>query len=59
MSGWATDMCLAYHALKDLSRRLDGQDDCTETGCQKDDIGGGLGGFRSTLDSDTTISFLE
>jgi hypothetical protein len=51
------NVCL--HALENLTSSLDGQDDCGEAGCEEDDIGGGLGSFGGTFDSNTAISLLE
>jgi hypothetical protein len=51
------DICL--HALEDLASNFDGQHNRGKTGGEEDDIGGGLSGFRSTLDGDTAIGFLE
>jgi hypothetical protein len=45
--------------LEDLSGNLDGKDDSAETGGEEDNIGGGLGSFRGTLDSNTTIGLLK
>jgi len=47
------------HAVENLAGSLEGINDGTETGGKEDDIGGGAGSVRGTLDSNTGISLLE
>jgi len=51
------DVCL--HTLENLASSLDGQDDGGKTGGKEDDVGGSLGSFGGTFNSNTTISLLE
>jgi len=51
------NVCL--HTLENLTGDLDGRDDGGETWGEEDNIGGGLSGFSSTLDGDTTVRLLE
>ena len=54
-----TILHVSLHTLENLTGNLDSIDDRAETRGKEDDIGGGLGGFGGTLDSDTTVRFLQ
>jgi hypothetical protein len=54
-----TILDVSLHALENLASNLDGEDDSRKTWSKEDNVGRGLGGFRSTLDSDTAVSLLE
>jgi len=54
-----TVLDISLHTLENLTGDLNGQDDGGKTRSEEDDIGGGLGSFGGTFDSDTTIGLLE
>lgn len=54
-----TVLDIGLHPLENLTRDLDGRDDGAETRGEEDDIGGGLSGFGSTFDGDTTVRLLQ
>ena len=54
-----TVLDVSLHALENLASLLDGSDDGRKTGSKEDDIGGSLGSFGGTFDSDTTVGLLE
>lgn len=56
-SNTVDDVCV--HAVENLARSLEGINDSTETGGKEDNVGGGAGSVRGTLDSNTSISLLE
>lgn len=54
-----TVLDVSLHALEDLARGLDGQDDGGQTGGKEDDISSSLSSLGGTLDSDTAVSLLQ
>lgn len=54
-----TVLDVGLHALENLARDLDGGNDSRQTRSKEDDIGGSLGGFSGTLDSNTTVGLLQ
>ena len=50
---------VGVHAMEDLPGSLERVDDGRETGGEEDDVGGGAGRVRGTLDGDTRVGFLE
>lgn len=50
---------VGVHAVENLAGSLEGINDGTETRGEEDNIGGGAGSVRGTLDSDTSIGLLE
>jgi len=54
-----TVLDVGLHALENLASGLDGKNDGGETWGEEDNIGGGLGSLRGTLDGNTTVRLLE
>ncbi|PMB73754.1 hypothetical protein BM221_001179 [Beauveria bassiana] len=50
---------VGVHAVENLAGSLEGINDGTETGGKEDNIGGGSGSIRGTLDGDTSIGLLQ
>jgi hypothetical protein len=50
---------VGFHALEDLARGFDCEDDGGETRGQEDDIGSSLGGFGGAFDGDAAVGFFE
>lgn len=50
---------VGVHAVENLAGSLEGVNDGTETGGKEDNIGGGTGSIRGTLDGNTSIGLLQ
>lgn len=50
---------VGVHAVENLARSLEGVNDGTQTRSKEDNIGGGAGSVRGTLDGNTSIGLLQ